>query len=335
MRVSVIINSKAGSVNPALIIDKVSEALFRCDLHFSNPNNISELEAFVKSEIGAITDAFMVCGGDGTINICLQTILRFQNENKIPIAIIKSGTANDLAHTLGVHRKIEVAARSILEGQIRFIDVIEVISGDSKNVMISNGGIGIPAEAAESANNLREAIRNLIKTNYSKKPIKYLLINLQNFVRQSGPTIYSLMAVNAILNWNSKNWEFEVKLDNGKTIVTRSPVIMINNQPTIGAHFFPAPFTSNSDGFINVLIAKKSSLLGLVRTLLKIKSGSILDKEYFESFETPSLKIKSINHSRSFNFFGDGEILVKKSDSLEIRCLKQAVPIFLHPETRP
>ncbi len=39
VRVSVLINSKAGSVNAELIEAKVREALFRCDLRFSRPRD--------------------------------------------------------------------------------------------------------------------------------------------------------------------------------------------------------------------------------------------------------------------------------------------------------
>lgn len=51
MRVSVIINPRAGSVNPKLIEAKVSEALFRCELSFCVPHSVKDMATFLNDEM--------------------------------------------------------------------------------------------------------------------------------------------------------------------------------------------------------------------------------------------------------------------------------------------
>lgn len=338
MRVSIIINSKAGSVNPELIKKKIGEALFRCDLHFCEPNNIDETSQFMETEINERTSALVICGGDGTINICLQTLLKFQKDKRVPICIIRSGTANDLAHELGVSQRIDLAARSILEGKIKTVDLIEITHQNGKNVMISNGGLGIPTLAAEYSNLFRESFRNFIESSQAESQfLKTLGTKSYSLVKKMGPTIYSIMAIYAIQAWKSQSWKLQITLGNGNIIQTHSPIILVNNQPSIGSNFTPAPYTSNTDGFINLLIAKSQKIFEHLIVMQKLKSGEVFDKRYFEVYETPSFELKILSSASkertpSFTFFGDGELLIHNTQEIKVKCLHQELPIYIQRE---
>jgi YegS/Rv2252/BmrU family lipid kinase len=64
----------------------------------------------------------IVGGGDGTLN-CIASALV---ETGMPMGILPLGTANDLARTLGIPTDLEGAARIIVDGQIRVIDIGDV-----------------------------------------------------------------------------------------------------------------------------------------------------------------------------------------------------------------
>lgn len=64
----------------------------------------------------------IVCnGGDGTLNEVISGVMRL--ERKITIGYIPSGTTNDFATSLNLSDKIETAAKTIIFGQPRTVDI--------------------------------------------------------------------------------------------------------------------------------------------------------------------------------------------------------------------
>ena len=67
-------------------------------------------------------DLVIVGGGDGTLSSAAPALI----ETGLPLGILPLGTANDLARTLGIPLDVAEAARVIVEGKLRPIDVGEV-----------------------------------------------------------------------------------------------------------------------------------------------------------------------------------------------------------------
>ncbi|MFZ4403982.1 MAG: diacylglycerol/lipid kinase family protein [Pseudobdellovibrionaceae bacterium] len=326
-----IINPKAGSVNAHLIKEKISTALFRCDLQFYLVSPIKPVEDFISQEINCKTNVFVVCGGDGTINFTLQALLKLNNKTSdLPaFCLIKSGTANDLAHQMGVSYKIERAARQILEGRHQAIDILEVISQNEKKYMLTNGGIGIPAMAAERANQLRHILQGLAKNQYEKN-LSYLFSNLAyKVIKKIGSKIYSIILIQSILKWRAKNWQFEIGLSNGARIVTDAEFILINNQPITGQKYVTAPYTVNNDGLVNLLLIQASSVLAQLLVFFKVATESLKESKKVKSFETSGFNIRSLHSSNRFSFFGDGEILFKDIAEVQVNCLKRQLNLVV------
>jgi diacylglycerol kinase family enzyme len=331
LRVSVIINSKAGSVNPALVEAKIRESLFRCDLHISKPKTLEEMCDFIHQEVQIKTDFLLIAGGDGTINACLQCLMRCQDDwSKIPpIAIVKSGTANDLATEIGVSTHISRAARNILEGQVRRIDVIEIEGDGQKKYMLTNGGIGIPAVTAQLANQFRDQLRNASNSTKMTSLIKNVTNLGYKAVKGMGSGIYSLMIAEALRTWDQTDWSLDLMIPGSANLETSAPIILISNQARLGSNFLPAPFTSNSDGTVNLLLADSKTLVGHVQAALQIKRGRIEQNTKFKTFELKEFSLKARNSKRSLTFFGDGEILLSEAPSITVRCLAKGLPIVV------
>jgi diacylglycerol kinase (ATP) len=64
-------------------------------------------------------DRILVGGGDGTLNLALQTIV----ETRLPLAILPLGTANNLARTLGIPDDLAGACEVAARGRRRPIDL--------------------------------------------------------------------------------------------------------------------------------------------------------------------------------------------------------------------
>ncbi|MGZ3773478.1 MAG: diacylglycerol/lipid kinase family protein [Pseudobdellovibrionaceae bacterium] len=330
MRVSVLINSKAGSVNADLIESKVSESLFRCDLRFCKPQTLVEMRDFLAEEILQKTDYIIICGGDGTINVSLQCLMENKDIKHIPpITIVRSGTANDLAHEIGVSTRIDSAVRNIFEGVVKNIDVVEISSGETTTYMLTNGGLGMPALAADLANKFRKHLQDLASSPKSAKAFRFLAEKSYFAVKKMGPTVYSLMTAEAIRTWNPEGWGIEVEVPDRPTIKTISPIVLVNNQQTIGASFLPAPYTSNTDGTVNLLLAETHSIPEHTEAALRIRSGHVEKSPIFKSFELKEFRLKSQNPQRSLTFFGDGEILLRDVQEIHVRCIHHGLPVMV------
>ncbi len=331
MRVSIIVNPRSGSAKLDLLKQKIEEALFRCDLFFHYCESLDSLCLFVKEEIENETSAFLICGGDGTINATLQCLLRHKPaENELPpICLISSGTANDLAHEIKLTERIDHAARLLFEGREKKIDIIEVEAGNEKKYMITNGGIGIPALAANTANELRKFLNRFAEDPEQTFVNRQLGRLAQKVVKSAGSTIYSMSLLNTVKNWTSRDWALDIEFPDRKSISTSAPFILVNNQPTVGKKFLTAPYTSHDDGQVNVLIIESDNILTRMEKILRVYTGTLEETESVKSLETSEFKIKSRNPKKKITFFGDGEILFQNVDEVKVRCLNKNIGVMV------
>jgi len=79
------------------------------------PENLTRIIAAEAASVRAV----IVAGGDGTLNAAAPGLI----DTGLPLGILPTGTANDLARTLGIPRDLDAAARVIADGRTRRIDV--------------------------------------------------------------------------------------------------------------------------------------------------------------------------------------------------------------------
>ncbi len=89
-------------------------------------------------------DSVIVCGGDGTMNAAAPALIK----SGLPLGILPMGTANDLARTLGIPPDLEEAAKIIVAGHKRSIDLGEVNGHPFFNV----ASIGLSSDLASKLN---------------------------------------------------------------------------------------------------------------------------------------------------------------------------------------
>lgn len=110
-------------------------------------------------------DLVVVGGGDGTLNAAADGVMR----SGLPLGILPTGTANDLARTLDIPTDIESAARIIGEGHTRRIDLGEVNGVPFFNV----ASLGLSAELAQTLN--RDAKRRFGRLAYAMAALLVLI----------------------------------------------------------------------------------------------------------------------------------------------------------------
>lgn len=89
---------------------------------------------------GSDFDLIIVGGGDGTVSAAAHGVI----ETGLPMGILPMGTANDLARTLSIPLNLADAARVIVAGAIRRIDVGDV----NGHLFFNVASIGLAADLA-------------------------------------------------------------------------------------------------------------------------------------------------------------------------------------------
>jgi diacylglycerol kinase family enzyme len=326
----VIINGQAGFANRALIESAVRSALFRCTLRFHNPTTREELQSVILNE-AARADALMVCGGDGTLNTAVQPLMlaRQSIDRLPPLCPLPVGTANDLARELGISSRIEKAARLVLEGESKSIDILEVEGDGRKAYMLTNGGLGIPAVTADLANRLRNWVIQTAHCQNTKAHWRPALRIGEKVIKKAGHRIYEILLARELTTWDGSNWNVEIEFPGVKPFTTNAPFIMVNNQPSLGGSYNLAPLTSNSDGTFNILLLNSLGLFTQARSLLQIRRGIIPDETNCPRFEVSSCCLRQVPGSVPLTFFGDGEILHKDVAEINVRCLHEELTVFV------
>ncbi len=100
----------------------------------------------IRQAIANGCDTVFACGGDGTIN----NIAQFLATTPVALGVLPIGTANALAHDLGIPLKIPAAARAALKGEPRRIALGRITCPDLKGnsstrYFVIAAGVGVDA----------------------------------------------------------------------------------------------------------------------------------------------------------------------------------------------
>ncbi|MCS6838749.1 MAG: hypothetical protein NZ480_07875 [Bdellovibrionaceae bacterium] len=332
MKTLALLNQSAGSANIQHAKNEISDALFRFDIEWVTCRNLKMLPSALAPKKISHYDRIIILGGDGTINRTLMAILSVNQDMHIkdlpPLVICPSGTANDLASNLGIPRSTRQAARVAIEGDIFHHDVIEVIGENVKAITLTNGGFGIPAFAAQTANDLKSKLNQLKNTNHQPDSyLSQLIINSIIKKLRIGPEVYILSYLYSLINWDWEQWGLELTWSHRK-IITKSPIVLLNNHKTVGHFFKIAPFTRPNDGQFNVSSIPYASVIKQLIVFQRTLKGLQWDDSKFFSFETSELKVKKIkNAKKKLYYFGDGEILAENATELEFKLLPKQLKI--------
>ena len=315
MRISVVINSKAGKINKEVLVKELKEYFFRCHLCFFETNSLFQ---FFREEIREKSQAFIIAGGDGTVNFSLQAIMRLKEEGweVPPVCILSLGTANDLANEIGGSKNIKSVFDKVFKQKIKYIDVLRVSSQNNTAYMVTSGGIGIPCVAADYSNTLRR---------YIHKGKNKLLIKTMKYM---GSSIYTFCLLKAFFSDKIPDkWKFSIQINDTKTISSDSKFIFINNQNSIADGVILAPETANDDGLFNLTIFNSKTLLKTIYLKWNLRRMQLTGIQ--SKYEAHKIHIKNITGNK-FDFFGDGEILLKNIEECTIQLLKSSLPVLVN-----
>ena len=234
-------------------------------------------------------DCVVLGGGDGTLNRAAPALMA----NRVPFGILPLGTANDLARTLGIGLDPISAARVIVEGHTRVIDLGTVNGHPFFNV----ASIGFSAELAAEL------------TADAKK--------------RWGTVGYALAG--AMLLGRARPFTAFIEHDD-TTEKVKTVQISVGNGRHYGGGLTVDLSAEPDDGVFHVYSLEVGHWSRLLALIPALKRGTHGEKDGVRAFTTKALTIRT-RRARSVNT--DGELTT--ATPARFRILPKAVQVYAPP----
>lgn len=230
-----------------------------------------ELSKFLSNFNVDEIDTVCISGGDGTINIVINEILKIGFLPKI--GLFPSGTANDFCSSLNIPKNPIKNALTIAKGNLVDIDFGKINDRYFINVVC----IGIFAEVSQGVDK-----------------------DLKNTI---GKLAYYIQGAKVLTNVRPMNIKITTS---DATYIEKTFLILILNSDRAGG-FKLAPLSEMNDGSFDLVLFKDESYQKSAATLLKVLNGSHVKDENVLYIQDSKFKIESLDKDTIIDTDNDGE----------------------------
>lgn len=278
-------NASAGpadqdGIDAALAVLQAAADQQRTVVEFIRTSDLPALDAALDGLAGR---RLVLLGGDGSIHAAVQCLHRKgQLAAAGPIGIIPLGTGNDLAGSLGIPTDPARAAKTVISGAARFL---ELLVSDEGEVAVNAVHVGIGAVAAHQGAAVKNALRKV----------------------KLGKLGYPLGAIAAGIS--QSGWRLEVRVDGRVLHDGSTPVLMaaMGLGGTVGGGAQLIPDADPHDGDIDVIVWESVGPLARVAYALGLKSGNHASRKDVRTGRGQKVVIKAVGRD-TFLSSNDGEL---------------------------
>jgi diacylglycerol kinase (ATP) len=292
----VFVNSAAGGGRASAYLPRIEEVSksLRINAKFVATNSARELESSARDAILQGEQLLIAMGGDGTF----QALANAAFGANVVLGILPVGGGNDFAAALGLPNEPIEAARAMLCGQPRCVDLVRVRTADGKTRLYAGGGgIGLDAEAARHAG---RAYRHL------PGRLRYIAAALR--------PLASYVPLDVYLDFP----ESDIPSFEASALLAAAL-----NTPTYGAGVRLAPDATVDDGSLHVVLIEALSKLEVLTLLPRLMGSGELRTPRVKRWRAQRVKLTT---DRPCYFHGDGEIL--GMTPVEIEVVPKAVRVL-------
>ncbi len=220
----------------------------------------------------------LALGGDGTLQQIVNAVGVCQ---EVVLGVLPAGGGNDLAQALGLPLDPVLAAKLLLEGEVRFVDAARVRTSDGKQrLYLGGGGVGLDAQAAQFAGGSYRNIR--------------------------GRSRYVLSAIRALLGFHPLQIRASIESDENNELEASVLVLGVLNTPSYGGGMRMAPGARIDDGKLDLVLIENLPLFHILQLLPLLITHGELRTERVRRQTIRRVRIETTSPAR---FHGDGEIL--------------------------
>lgn len=216
-------------------------------------------------------DRVVVAGGDGTLNLAIREF----DLARGTLGLIPTGSGDDFARVLGISREVARACDTIIDGNVREVDV--ALANGKRYLGVA--GLGFDSEVAWYANNKVKLLR--------------------------GSAVY-LYAILRVLPRFTPH-PVRIRTESG----SREEEIMfavVGNSRQYGGGIRITPDALVDDGLLDLCIVHKTTRLQLLKTLPRAYSGAHVTSPFVEMGRGREFHFDS---ERPLEIYADGEALTQ------------------------
>ncbi len=218
------------------------------------------------------TDMIIVSGGDGTVNECVNGMIK--KGLNIPLAILPLGTANDFANTLGIPCHLPKALDIIEQNHLSSVDVGKA----NDKFFINVCSMGALSSVSQSIN-----------------------IDLKN---KFGKLAYYIKGFDALQHFEAMDLEV---ITSDHAFNHRFFLVLIFNGKGAGGFMKLAHQADISDGLFDIICFKDVLFYDIPPLFFKVLQGEHLDHPHVIYFRTNNLSIKNGAVKNDYSTDVDGE----------------------------
>lgn len=234
----VITNSDAGTADEESLDAALAVLRERASVEVAATSNPGELDGVLHR---AGSRHIVVAGGDGSLHAVVAALHRRQELKDTVLGLLPLGTGNDFARGVDIPLDIEDAARVVLRGKPRPMDLVVDEVGE---VVVNSVHVGAGAEASRRGAGVKERLGSVG-------------VGRLNLGRLGYPIGALLTAV------DPKTMRVRVEVDGEVVCDLDDPVLQvaIGNGPSVGGGTHLTPDADPGDGRVDVLISRSTGPL--------------------------------------------------------------------------
>ena len=277
----VITNDDAGTAHDEVLENALGILRERCSVDVQSTSQPGELDGVLQR---AGSRRIVVAGGDGSLHAVVAALYRRHELDRAVVGLLPMGTGNDFARTLGIPLEVEEAARVVLDGEVRPMDLVVDELGE---VVVNNVHVGAGAQASRRGARWKDRLHE----------VGIGRVNL-------GRLGYPIGAVQAAFQPPSVHMHVEV---DGKVVTdVDRPVLMvaIGNGANVGGGTELTPEADPEDGRVDVMISHAVSPMAKLGYALRLSRGEHHHRDDVQYLRGSQVTIAG----DSFWISADGEI---------------------------
>lgn len=214
------------------------------------------------------SETILYVGGDGTANEVINGLMDLPSGARPALACLPRGTGADFPKSLGLSAGPRAAARRILAGRERMIDVaassFSSLNGTQEQRFFANmADVGIGGYVAE-------------RVNHSGK-------TWGGFLSFLGSTIITF--------WRLEKPNLTLSVDGVEVHSGPATSVAIANGPRFGGGMLMAPKAVMDDGLLDVVVIKDIAKSDLIRSLPRLYRGTHLTHPKVEAFQGTRVEV--------------------------------------------
>jgi len=246
----------------------------------------------------------IVAGGDGTINDVVNGVAEAGFPEGVTLALLPSGTGNDLAATLAIPEDLDEAEEVIRQGRVRTLDVARARPediGERFFINVATGGIG--AEISEA--------------------------NYEELKSRWGNLSYLRASLEVAQDFDVK--EVTLHLD-GKERRLRAVNISVGNCRYAGGGWPAAPKANPEDGLLDVVVIEDVGL----KEFLALAPAALARSDYLDRegvFSARAREVRIETQPPGLEFTVDGEVI--GNEPVEFSAIPHAIKVIVGPGYTP